>query len=142
MGDAVWLRNQVVAPLTEVLVFRGAMLPMLVPCAGPTAAIFTAPLFFGVGMATRCSGCSYSVNTDDFMCLSSQPPSAVVPAHLHHITEQQRLHKDSMSIVLTVSGQWTAAHPVISHAAGSDCRTSRCYSVSCSVTETLYKPFI
>lgn len=81
---------------------------MLVPCAGPTAAIFTAPLFFGVGMATRCSGCSYSVNTDDFMCLSSQLPSAVVPAHLHHITEQQRLHKDSMSIVLTVSGQWTA----------------------------------
>lgn len=125
MGDAVWLRNQVVAPLTEELVFRGAMLPMLVPCAGPTAAIFTAPLFFGVGMATRCSGCSYSVNTDDFMCLSSQLPSAVVPAHLHHITEQQRLHKDSMSIVLTVSGQWTAAHPVISHAAGSDCRTSR-----------------
>ncbi|AWO99891.1 putative endosialin isoform 2 [Scophthalmus maximus] len=49
VGDAVWLRNQVVAPLTEELVFRGAMLPMLVPCAGPTGAIFTAPLFFGVG---------------------------------------------------------------------------------------------
>uniref|UniRef100_A0A3Q3E303 CAAX prenyl protease 2 n=1 Tax=Labrus bergylta TaxID=56723 RepID=A0A3Q3E303_9LABR len=45
--DAVWLRNQVVAPVTEELVFRGAMLPMLVPCTGPTAAIFTAPLFFG-----------------------------------------------------------------------------------------------
>lgn len=53
VGDAVWLRNQVVAPLTEELVFRGAMLPMLVPCIGPTGAIFTAPLFFGVGMATR-----------------------------------------------------------------------------------------
>lgn len=51
MGDAVWLRNQVVAPVTEELVFRGAMLPMLVPCTGPTAAIFMAPLFFGVGMA-------------------------------------------------------------------------------------------
>uniref|UniRef100_A0A3Q1BS63 CAAX prenyl protease 2 n=1 Tax=Amphiprion ocellaris TaxID=80972 RepID=A0A3Q1BS63_AMPOC len=48
--DAVWLRNQVVAPVTEELVFRGAMLPMLVPCAGPTAAICVAPLFFGVGM--------------------------------------------------------------------------------------------
>ncbi|XP_054482371.1 CAAX prenyl protease 2-like [Anoplopoma fimbria] len=48
VGDAVWLRNQVVAPLTEELVFRGAMLPMLVPCTGPTAAIFVAPLFFGV----------------------------------------------------------------------------------------------
>ncbi|KAM7374563.1 hypothetical protein PAMP_007211 [Pampus punctatissimus] len=48
VGDAVWLRNQVVAPVTEELVFRGAMLPMLVPCIGPTAVIFIAPLFFGV----------------------------------------------------------------------------------------------
>ncbi|XP_030010729.1 CAAX prenyl protease 2-like isoform X1 [Sphaeramia orbicularis] len=46
--DAVWLRNQVVAPVTEELVFRGAMLPMLVPCTGPRAAVFLAPLFFGV----------------------------------------------------------------------------------------------
>lgn len=56
VGDAVWLRNQVVAPLTEELVFRGAMLPMLVPCTGPTTAIFIAPLFFGVGMTLRYSG--------------------------------------------------------------------------------------
>lgn len=89
MGDAVWLRNQVVAPVTEELVFRGALLPMLVPCAGPTAAIFTAPLFFGVGMATRCSGCGYSVNIDDFMCLSSPQLTAAVccrssPPPPHH----------------------------------------------------------
>ncbi|KAM6970030.1 CAAX prenyl protease 2-like [Aplochiton taeniatus] len=48
VADAVWLRNQVVAPVTEELVFRGAMVPMLVPCIGPDAAIFVAPLFFGV----------------------------------------------------------------------------------------------
>ncbi|KAM9729001.1 CAAX prenyl protease 2-like [Menidia menidia] len=71
--DAVWLRNQVVAPLTEELVFRGAMLPMLLPCAGPTAAVLTAPLFFGV-------------------------------AHFHHIIEQRRLGKDSMSVILLVAG--------------------------------------
>ncbi|XP_022061919.2 CAAX prenyl protease 2-like [Acanthochromis polyacanthus] len=71
--DAVWLRNQVVAPVTEELVFRGAMLPMLVPCTGPTAAIFVAPLFFGV-------------------------------AHFHHIIEQRRLGKDSMSVILLVAG--------------------------------------
>ncbi|XP_027887402.1 CAAX prenyl protease 2-like [Xiphophorus couchianus] len=46
--DAAWLRNQVVAPVMEELVFRGAMLPMLVPCTGATAVIFIAPLFFGV----------------------------------------------------------------------------------------------
>ncbi|CAG5872296.1 unnamed protein product [Menidia menidia] len=71
--DALWLRNQVVAPLTEELVFRGAMLPMLLPCAGPTAAVLTAPLFFGV-------------------------------AHFHHIIEQRRLGKDSMSVILLVAG--------------------------------------
>ncbi|KAL6118877.1 rce1 [Pungitius sinensis] len=47
-SDMRWLRNQVVAPLTEELVFRACMLPMLVPCAGPLASIFTCPLFFGV----------------------------------------------------------------------------------------------
>ncbi|KAM8882022.1 CAAX prenyl protease 2 [Synchiropus picturatus] len=47
-SDMRWLRNQVVAPLTEELVFRACMLPMLVPCAGPATAIFTCPLFFGV----------------------------------------------------------------------------------------------
>ncbi|XP_034463374.1 CAAX prenyl protease 2-like [Hippoglossus hippoglossus] len=73
VGDAVWLRNQVVAPVTEELVFRGAMLPMLVPCAGPTGAIFTAPLFFGV-------------------------------AHFHHVIEQRRRHKESMSVILLVAG--------------------------------------
>lgn len=48
-NDMRWLRNQVVAPLTEELVFRACMLPMLVPCAGPSTAIITCPLFFGVG---------------------------------------------------------------------------------------------
>ena len=38
-----------VAPLTEELVFRACMLPMLVPCTGPSAAVLTCPLFFGVG---------------------------------------------------------------------------------------------
>ncbi|CAL8377082.1 CAAX prenyl protease 2 [Gadus morhua] len=47
-SDMRWLRNQVVAPLTEELVFRACMLPMLVPCAGPSLAVITCPLFFGV----------------------------------------------------------------------------------------------
>ncbi|KAM6907383.1 CAAX prenyl protease 2-like [Xenentodon cancila] len=73
LQDALWLRNQVVAPVTEELVFRGALLPMLMPCTGPTAAIFTAPLFFGV-------------------------------AHFHHIIEQRRLGKNSMTIILLTAG--------------------------------------
>ncbi|KAG2469550.1 FACE2 protease, partial [Polypterus senegalus] len=48
LSDMRWMRNQVVAPLTEELVFRACMLPMLIPCAGLWSAIFTCPLFFGV----------------------------------------------------------------------------------------------
>ncbi|XP_075693551.1 CAAX prenyl protease 2 isoform X2 [Rhinoderma darwinii] len=46
--DMRWLRNQVIAPLTEELVFRACMLPMLVPCISPGTAVFTCPLFFGI----------------------------------------------------------------------------------------------
>ncbi|XP_072407114.1 CAAX prenyl protease 2 isoform X1 [Chiloscyllium punctatum] len=48
VADMRWMRNQVVAPLTEELVFRACMLPMLVPCTGLSRAIVTCPLFFGV----------------------------------------------------------------------------------------------
>ncbi|XP_028659056.1 CAAX prenyl protease 2 [Erpetoichthys calabaricus] len=48
LSDMRWMRNQVVAPLTEELVFRACMLPMLIPCAGLWSSIFTCPLFFGV----------------------------------------------------------------------------------------------
>ncbi|XP_032977631.1 CAAX prenyl protease 2 isoform X6 [Rhinolophus ferrumequinum] len=48
LTDMRWLRNQVIAPLTEELVFRACMLPMLAPCTGLGPAVFTCPLFFGV----------------------------------------------------------------------------------------------
>lgn len=53
--DMRWLRNQVIAPLTEELVFRACMLPMLAPCTGLGPAVFTCPLFFGVGECTTWS---------------------------------------------------------------------------------------
>ncbi|XP_070622189.1 CAAX prenyl protease 2 isoform X2 [Erythrolamprus reginae] len=48
LTDMRWLRNQVIAPFTEELVFRACMVPMLVPCTGVGLAIATCPLFFGV----------------------------------------------------------------------------------------------
>ncbi|XP_065514194.1 CAAX prenyl protease 2 [Caloenas nicobarica] len=48
LRDVRWLRNQVVAPLTEELVFRACMLPMLLPCAGPRRALLACPLFFAL----------------------------------------------------------------------------------------------
>ncbi|KAL8585124.1 hypothetical protein ACOMHN_013140 [Nucella lapillus] len=44
----VWLRNHLVAPFSEELIFRAAMLPLLVPAFGMGWSIFLCPLFFGV----------------------------------------------------------------------------------------------
>lgn len=46
-GNPIWVRNQVVAPATEEFVFRGCMVPLLVPILGSGLTIFVAPLFFG-----------------------------------------------------------------------------------------------
>ncbi|GLH07734.1 CAAX prenyl protease 2 [Gryllus bimaculatus] len=45
----IWLRNHVVAPLSEELTFRACMLPLLLQCFRPLTAVFICPLFFGVG---------------------------------------------------------------------------------------------
>ncbi|CAL1541860.1 unnamed protein product [Lymnaea stagnalis] len=44
----VWLRNHIVAPLSEEFIFRACMLPLLVPCLGTGWAIILCPMFFGV----------------------------------------------------------------------------------------------
>lgn len=41
-------RNYFVAPFSEELVFRGCMLPILLPVFGPSTSIILAPSFFGV----------------------------------------------------------------------------------------------
>ncbi|KAI8744639.1 CAAX prenyl protease 2 [Biomphalaria glabrata] len=44
----VWIRNHIVAPLSEEFIFRACMLPLLVPCLGSGWSILLCPLFFGV----------------------------------------------------------------------------------------------
>lgn len=48
-GNMIWLRNHVVAPLSEEFTFRACMLPLLLQSFQPMTAIFITPLFFGVG---------------------------------------------------------------------------------------------
>uniref|UniRef100_A0A1B6HVQ7 CAAX prenyl protease 2 n=1 Tax=Homalodisca liturata TaxID=320908 RepID=A0A1B6HVQ7_9HEMI len=48
MGNLIWMRNHVVAPLSEEFTFRACMLPLLLQCFRPTTAIFVCPLFFGI----------------------------------------------------------------------------------------------
>ncbi|KAH9375981.1 ras converting CAAX endopeptidase Sras [Haemaphysalis longicornis] len=48
LKNLIWLRNHVVAPLSEEFTFRACMLPILVPCLGHRAAVVICPLFFGV----------------------------------------------------------------------------------------------
>lgn len=47
--NLLWLRNHVVAPLSEEFTFRACMLPLLLQTFSPMTAIFITPLFFGVG---------------------------------------------------------------------------------------------
>eukprot|EP00048_Salpingoeca_helianthica_P022905 m.21041 g.21041 ORF g.21041 m.21041 type:complete len:259 (-) comp7989_c0_seq1:87-863(-) len=47
-ADLLALRNLVVAPITEEILFRGCIVPLMLPALGPTRAVFLSPLFFGV----------------------------------------------------------------------------------------------
>jgi len=49
LTNLIWLRNHVVAPLSEEFTFRACMLPLLLQCFRPMTAVFVCPLFFGVG---------------------------------------------------------------------------------------------
>lgn len=46
--NLIWLRNHIVAPLSEEFTFRACMLPLLQQCFGRLASILICPLFFGV----------------------------------------------------------------------------------------------
>ncbi|PNF23073.1 CAAX prenyl protease 2 [Cryptotermes secundus] len=48
LTNLIWLRNYVVAPLSEEFTFRACMLPLLLQCFRPMTAVFVCPLFFGV----------------------------------------------------------------------------------------------
>ncbi|KDR09270.1 CAAX prenyl protease 2 isoform X2 [Zootermopsis nevadensis] len=48
LTNLIWLRNHVVAPLSEEFTFRACMLPLLLQCYRPMTAVFVCPLFFGV----------------------------------------------------------------------------------------------
>lgn len=49
LQNLLWLRNHIVAPLSEELVFRSCMIPILLQSFSPMTSIFITPLFFGVG---------------------------------------------------------------------------------------------
>lgn len=47
--NLLWLRNHVVAPLSEEFTFRACMVPLLLQSFSTSTSIFITPLFFGVG---------------------------------------------------------------------------------------------
>lgn len=46
--NILWLRNHVVAPLSEEFTFRACMMPLLLQSFKPLSAVLLTPLFFGV----------------------------------------------------------------------------------------------
>lgn len=48
LSSLIWIRTIIVGPLTEEIVYRACMMPVLVFSFGNTLAIFLSPLFFGI----------------------------------------------------------------------------------------------
>ncbi|XP_055905652.1 CAAX prenyl protease 2 [Eupeodes corollae] len=47
-NNVLWLRNHVVAPLSEEFTFRACMMPLILQSFTPIKSVFITPLFFGV----------------------------------------------------------------------------------------------
>lgn len=47
-GDLIWIRNHIVAPLSEEFTYRACMMPVLLLKFSTTTAVLITPLFFGV----------------------------------------------------------------------------------------------
>lgn len=79
--NVLWLRNFLVAPLSEEFTFRACMMPLLLQSFTPSTAVLITPLFFGVahfhhmierlrsGMDMKTAiiiSCAYSINKTYF----------------------------------------------------------------------------
>ncbi|KAJ6638514.1 CAAX prenyl protease 2, partial [Pseudolycoriella hygida] len=49
LKNLLWIRNHVVAPLSEEFTFRACMMPLLLQSFRPLAAVAITPMFFGIG---------------------------------------------------------------------------------------------
>lgn len=87
--NLMWLRNHVVAPLSEEFTFRACMLPLLLQSFSPMASIFITPMFFGVGKWPWFYQSSYSMR---FLYKFA--------AHLHHMIERLRSGMDKRTAVI------------------------------------------
>lgn len=47
MKELVWIRNYVMAPISEEFTFRACMLSLIIHCTTPINAVFLCPVFFG-----------------------------------------------------------------------------------------------
>lgn len=50
--DILWIRNQIVAPISEEFTFRACMIPQLLKCYLSSQVVLVSPLFFGVGKSS------------------------------------------------------------------------------------------
>lgn len=51
--NLLWIRNHIVAPLSEEFTFRACMLPLLLQAFTPITSVLLTPLFFGVGESLK-----------------------------------------------------------------------------------------
>lgn len=85
--NLLWIRNHVVAPLSEEFTFRACMLPLLLQSFSPLTSIFITPLFFGVGKMPH-------------IMLSYNAITLFILAHLHHMIERLRTGMDKKTAII------------------------------------------
>lgn len=105
-----------IAPLTEELVFRACMLPMLAPCTGLGPAVFTCPLFFGVGEFVQPGPTEMFLAWEPRMGFGARAGPigqagrnvmwfSSSSAHFHHIFEQLRFRQSSVGSIFLSAGE-------------------------------------
>lgn len=80
LQDILWIRNQIVAPISEEFTFRACMLPQLLKCYANSSAIIVSPLFFGVGKTLL-----------PWLFITFLLISIDFIGHFHHMIERWRL---------------------------------------------------
>lgn len=91
LTNLIWIRNHVMAPLSEEFTYRSCILPLLLQNFSPFTAILISPLFFGVGEKIPQIKKKKFITTNLFL------------AHFHHMWERIHHMKMSFNLALKIS---------------------------------------
>ena len=102
--DLIWLRNHIVAPLSEEITYRACMTPLLMQCFPRFVTIFIGPIFFGTGIAFLPS--QFCWKSSSYHRTQIKCSSFTFLAHFNHLLENLRAGGD-LRASLMIAGKFT-----------------------------------